>query len=273
MPRLLLALALAAALPTAHALDLAPPADLAAWTCQGACLARPADGDITLSPAGSARYGVVATAGSTVYGASPLALDGNSRGVETNGSVITSPAFTAAAGDRMDLWFNYASTDGKGFDDYAWARLLDAASGQLVAWLFTARSSNSSTGNIVPGDVVDRDEFDPDLVIVGYDQFDFQTRDASNPIDWSPLGDSNGSCWKDTAQGCGFTGWLQSRWSFAAAGSYRVEIGVVNWGDEAYDSGLAFDYRGLVSSVPEPGTGAALLAGLAVLAGRRRRPD
>lgn len=271
MHRTALALALAAALPAARAVDIAPPADLAAWSCEGACLTSAADGDIGLSPVGSTRYGVVATAGSAAYGVSPLALDGNSRGIETNGSAYTSPSFTAAAGDRLNLWFNYASTDGKGFDDYAWARLVDAGSGQLVAWLFTARSSNSSTGNIVPGDVVDREAFDPDQALVDYDAFEFQTRDATNPIAWTPLGTSDGSCWKENAQGCGFTGWLQSRHAFAAGGSYRVEIGVVNWGDEAYDSGLAFDFNGLVSSVPEPGAGASLLAGLAVLAGLRRR--
>ena len=42
------------------------------------------------------------------------------------------------------MQFNFLSTDGKGYDDYAWARLVNADQGNLtVAWLFTARSTNS----------------------------------------------------------------------------------------------------------------------------------
>jgi hypothetical protein len=158
--------------------------------------------------------------------------------------------------------FNYASTDGKGFDDYAWARLVNANDASLVAWLFTARSSNSATGNIVPGDVLRRDEFNPREVIVNYDSFAFTSKTVDDPIDWAPLGASNGSCWRDNAAGCGFTGWLQSSHTFAAGGSYRLQIGVVNWGDEAYDSGLAFDVVGFTATaVPEPAAWQLLLAG------------
>jgi hypothetical protein len=129
-----------------------------------------------LSPLGQASYGYVATAGSAAYGVAPLTLDGNSRGEQTNGSSWTSGLFNATAGDQIDVWFNYASTDGKGFDDFAWARLLDATSGDLVAWLFTARSSNSNTGNIVPGDVVTKKEFDPRDSIVNYDSYEFTSK-------------------------------------------------------------------------------------------------
>jgi hypothetical protein len=257
----------------AHALT--PPADLAAGTCVGQCGAIAGHGDVGASPAGSAAYGYVTTNLSEAYGVSPVALDPNSRGggVETNGSKWVSASFQANAGDPLDMWFNYVSTDGKGYDDYAWARVVDASSGSLVAWLFTAVSTNSGSKNIVPGDVVDKSEFDPDEVIVNFKDFDFISKDASDPVDWTPLGWSNGTCWKDNAEGCGSTGWLQSHISFAQAGTYRVEVGVVNWGDGAYDSGLAFDYRGLVSSVPEPGSVALMLAGLGIvgLAGRRRQ--
>jgi hypothetical protein len=257
----------------AFAADVAPPGSLASWACLGQCGASPAQGNIGLSPFASPAYGFVTTAGSTVYGASPLALDSNSRGIEANGSRILSAPFQALAGDRIDVQFNYASTDGKGFDDYAWARLVDAQTNALVAWLFTARSSNSSTGNIVPGDVLRREDFDPRTTIVNYESFEFTSMTADNPIDWAPLGQSNGTCWRDNAQGCGFTGWLQSRYSFAQAGSYRLEVGVVNWGDEAYDSGLAFDVRGLVATVPEPAAwqllmAALLLGGIRVRSGR-----
>ena len=242
-------------------------------TCSGVCGSSAADGDIGLSPLGQARYGYVATAGSTALGVSPLTLDDNSRGGQTNGSTWTSGLFNATAGDQIDVWFNYASTDGKGFDDYAWARLLDAGSGGLVAWLFTARSSNSSTGNIVPGDVVTKKEFDPRDSILNYDSYEFTSKTVDDPIDWQPLGDSNGTCWRDNASGCGFTGWLQSRHVFASAGSFRLEVGVINWGDEAYDSGLAFDVAGLAmaQTVPEPGTLPlwAVAAGMAALVRRK----
>lgn len=260
--RTLLTSALALTLGSAHAASVAPPGALETWACSGQCGSSPADGDITLSPLANVAYGYVATSGSSVYGASPLVLDSNSRGIETNGSVITSAAFHADLGDQIDVHFNYVSTDGKGFDDYAWARLVDASSGSLVAWMFTARSSNSATGNIVPGDVVTKKEFDPRDAIVNYDSFAFTSKTTEDPVDWSLLGGSNGTCWRDNAPGCGYTGWLLSRHSFAAAGDYRLEIGVVNWGDEVYDSGLAFDVQGLVTApVPEPASWLMLAAG------------
>lgn len=271
----LTALLLALALPSAHAVDVTPPTELAAWACTGACGASASQGDIVLSPFASPAYGFVTTAGSEALGVSPLSLGANSRGEETNGSKLVSAAFHAEAGDRLEVQFNYASTDGKGFDDYAWARIVGADTGDTVAWLFTARSSNSSTGNIVPGDVLRREDFDPRTVIVNYADYSFTSKTVDDPIDWAPLGFSNGTCWRDNAQGCGFTGWLMSRHDFASAGEYRLELGVVNWGDGAYDSGLAFDVRGLVTAVPEPGTPATLAAGLALVAGlslRRRTP-
>ena len=246
---LLAGLALQASAQTQAAL----PADLASWQCTGLCGASAAQGDITLSPAGSAAYGFVSTAGSAAEGVSPLALDHNQGLGETNGSRLLSPAFSAAAGQLLSLQFNYVSTDGKGFDDYAWARVVQAdAPGSTVAWLFTARSSNSGTHNIVPGDVLPRDDFDPRTVIVNYDSFEFTSKTADDPVNWLPLGDSNRTCWRDNAAGCGFTGWLNAQHSLAATGSYRLELGVVNWNDQAYDSGLAVDFSGLVATpVPE----------------------
>jgi hypothetical protein len=247
------------------------PGDLASWQCLGSCGSSVSNGDISLSPLGSARYAFVTTSGSMAMGASPLQLDqgGKGNGTENNGSRFSSRSFSAAAGEVLEMRFNFVSTDGKGFDDYAWARVVNASDDSLVAWLFTARSSNSSTGKIVPGDVVRKAEFDPDTMIVGFKDFAFNSKDAIDPVDWSPLGDSNRTCWEDNAKGCGFTGWLQSRLSFAQEGSFRVEVGVVNWGDTAYDSGLAFDFVGLnagsTSPVPEPSGAVLLLLGLLAL--------
>jgi PEP-CTERM motif len=254
-------------------------ADLNTWTCVGQCGATAADGDVTLSPLGNAAHAYVTTAGSLATQVSPIKLtESGGRGTEftqTNGSSYTSAAFTAQAGDTVNAYFNYVSTDGKGFDDYAWARVINANDSSLVAWLFTARSTNSNKRSIVPGDLAV--DFDPGAVIVNYANFDFNTRNLKTPapVNWSLLGASNGSCWRDAAEGCGFSGWLHSRISLAQGGSYKLEVGVVNFGDEIYDSGLAFDVAQLSAptvAVPEAGTLPMLLSGLGLLAwGLRRR--
>lgn len=126
-----------------------------------------------MSPLGNVQYGFVATAGSSA----------------------------------LAMRFNYFSTDGKGYDDHAWARVVDAS------------SSNASTGKVVPGDVVHRSQFEPDKRLVGFDSFRFNTPAIDDPINWSALGDSNRSCWRDNAQRRGFTGRAQPRYSFASPGS------------------------------------------------------
>ena len=282
IPPLLTAALLSSLVATAQAAAIVtPPADLAAWACTGACGAVAPGGDVGASPTGNAAFGYVTTFGSSATGVSPIDVKDNSTGVATNGSTFLSGAFSAARGDQLSLYFNYVSTDGKGFDDYGWARLVNASDHSLVSWLFTARSTNSGTRNVVPGDVLDKDAFDPDEVLVGYKDWDFTSKTSDDPVDFSVLGDSNGSCWEDNAKGCGTTGWLQSLVSFSDAGSYRVEVGVNNWGDTLYDSALAFDFTGLrgvpqvngpVSAVPEPASLPLLVSGLALvgLATRRR---
>lgn len=258
----------------AIAVPVAPPGDLATWTATGTWGSAGADGDITLSPLGNARYGYVSTANSEAFGVSPLSLPSNNKGFETNVSTIVSGSFSAGAADRLSMFFNYVSTDGKGYDDYAWARLVNADTNALVTWLFTARSTNSGPKNVVPGDVLDNSVFDPKDVIVNFKDRNF----TDKTVNWSPLGFSNNQCWEENAPGCGFTGWMESGYTFAQGGNFKVEIGVTNWGDTAYDSGLAFDFANLTHTqaaspapVPEPETYALMLAGLGLLAIVRRR--
>lgn len=191
-----------------------------AWVCEGSCGTAVEDGVVQLAPAGGAQYGWVATTGSPLQSLGLPGIGG------TNGSRLRSAPFAAEAGEWLEFQFNYVTSDGAGFADYAWARLLDASL-EPVALLFTARTRSS--GNIVPGfgmpDIAA--EVDPETVnIIG-----------GGPR-WSPLGGDSGRCF---AGGCGYTDWVDSRYAIPATGQYVLEFGVVNWSDTLYQSGLAFD--------------------------------
>jgi hypothetical protein len=77
---------------------------------------------------------------------------------------------------------------------------------------------------------------------------------------WDPLGVSSGFCW-DAANTCGPSGWIH-RLHLSGAGNFVLEFGVVNWGDEVFDSALAFDFSGLGQArFPDAATPAARRAG------------
>ncbi len=185
---------------------------------------------------------------------------GLGQGVETNGSTFTSSPFTADGTAELEFFFNYVTSDGAGFADYAWVELL---SGSTSTILFTARTTTS--GDTVPG--FGLPGLAPGVVLTP----------ASTPIIpggpvWSPLF-SSGSCFDD---GCGYTDWIRMTFT-PAAGTYQLRFGVVNWIDTSFDSGLA--WRGAliggvpIDPVPEPGTWAMLIAGFGLVgfAARRRR--
>lgn len=226
------------------------------WSSVGTAGSMGANGDVTASPEGGSYYYV-----STVNGTTGLGLG---LGNETEGSSARSHAFTAAAGDDLNFFFNFITSDGGSYSDYAWVRLLDSALNPY-ATLFTARTSPE--GNTIPG--FGMPDIDPDVTL---DPASVEIS-AGAPA-WSALGSESNLCWEE---GCGYTGWVEMSYTFTDSATYYLEFGVVNWDDTEYASGLAFDGI-LVGGVPldpqpvsSPGTlvlfGAALM-GMATL--RRR---
>jgi hypothetical protein len=221
---------------------------------------------VTLSPTGNSSYQYVTTADGT---SGVGALPSGALGVETNGSTLATSVFSATAGTNLNFYFNYVTSDGAGFADYAWAELYDS-SNNPVALLFTARTEAS--GTIVPGTGMPAPG--ATLTPASVPIITVDSTLATGP-EWSPLGSSSGSCYD---AGCGYTGWINSNYTIANAGDYYLEVGAVNWSDEAFDSGLAMDgvtVGGVPitpsSSVPEPSTYGLLAAGLLGLFGFARR--
>jgi len=234
------------------------------WVCNGNCGSMGADGVVTLSPTGNSQYQWVSTFnGPSGVGALPGV---GGLGSPTNGSTLTTSSFSASAGDPLNFYFNYVTSDGSGFADYAWVQLLNS-SGTSAALLFTARTAPS--GSIVPGFSMPAPAatLDPSSVLI---------KDGAPT--WSPLGPSSGTCFD---AGCGYTGWIKSSFTISAAGNYTLQAGVVNWNDEEFDSGLALDGVTVagtpitpvtpVSGVPEPATMLLVSLGASGLLVRRFR--
>lgn len=241
-----------------------------AATCVGSCGSLGANGDVT-APPGGWTYGWISTFGG-VDGVGQIASVGG-----TDGSLFTTSAFDADAGELLHYNFNFISSDGQNgsdgfiYEDYAFVQLVDADSGDLVAMLFNARTEPA--GLISPG--LGLPPIAAGVVLTpSSSPITLGTGANGGPL-WSPLGDYSGQCW---GPGCGFTGWVSSDFHVAANGTYKLQFGVTNWGDNIYDTGLAFTGikigdREIEDAVPEPATWAMMLIGFggtgAVL--RRRR--
>ena len=247
--RLGVALACAAAAMAVHA---SAQAQAPAWSCDGHCGNLGADGVVTLAPGGGSYYSYVSTDG----GLDGIGLSGiEGDGANENGSVLRSAPVAFGAGTALTFAFNFVTSDGSNYSDYAWARLLHA-DGTPAALLFTARTSNEFA--TVPGH---------GMPAVAATLTPASSNVNGGATTWSPLGPWSGDCYE---AGCGYTGWISSRYVVATAGNYRVEVGVTNWGDDIYDSGLAFSVTDAgplqqPPPIPEPAHWTLLLAGLTAL--------
>lgn len=172
---------------------------------------------VGLAPDGRSSYDWVSTFNGPQEGGLLSGFSG------TNGSMLSSDPFFASAGSTVSFWFNYATSDGAEYADYAWSQLRSATS---IVTLFSARTLPA--GNIVPG-------ADLPSVFATLSPASVEIQGGA-PV-WSPLGPSSGRCY---GAGCGLTGWIQSSYTIQEVGTYTLNFGVSNFLDSAYDSGMAF---------------------------------
>ena len=223
-----------------------------------------ADGVVPLAPGFSSYQWISTINAPTDAGKLPVGATGQ----ETNGSFASTPTFSVAAGDKLNFFFNYISTDGAQFTEYAWAGLYKGAS-TFDSYLFTARTTPS--GNTVPGNEL------PGLG-AGVTLSPASSAIIAGPPIFSPLGASSGSCF---ATGCGYTGWIKMNYTIPVAGTYSLGFGVTNALDLDYDSAFAIagvsindvpvDQGNGGGTVPAPSTLALAAAALVGLAALRRR--
>lgn len=238
------------------------------WTVVGNAGTGSPNGDVGAPPAQGPGYYYVSTDGGVDDGG---ALEGvGGIGNPTDGSNVITAAFSAAAGEMLEFYFNYVTSDSAGFADYGWARLLDAVTNTEVALLFTARTTES--GSSVPG-------FGMPAPAATLDPTNVGINDGKTV--WDVLGSDSGRCYLNVGQGCGATGWIKSSYAIVAGGTYKLQFGVTNWNDEGFDSAMAFAGAKVgdviitppvdPAPVPLPASAVLLGAGMGALGILRRR--
>src|SRR5215468_7178316 len=95
------------------------------WTCNGTCGTLGPNGVVTAPPGGGDYQFISTQAGASGVGQLP-GVGG------TNGSLLTTNEFSASGSDQLVFNFNYVTSDGSGFADYAWAELVPSGGGSPI---------------------------------------------------------------------------------------------------------------------------------------------
>ena len=188
----------------------------------------------------------------------------------TNGSIMTSPAFTALPGQTLNFNFMFFTNDGSSFSDWGRASLVNPTTGTTLD-LFTARTSSNS--QVVPG--FGFPSFPPELSLspgVATLQGDTFFIPMFGNTQYGPGRYGGGPG--------GSSDWNHALFTFdaATAGDWQLAMTVANVGDQIYSSGLAFSGASIggqvvvpPTNVPEPPALVLFGLGLATLLLLRRK--